>query len=84
MKKMHWIVALILVAALALPVADISVPALRSAETALAQDGETQITLWHFWGSPVRRTAIRRVIAICEAQMDGITVEEVFKPFGEI
>lgn len=46
------------------------------------------ITFWHFWGSPVRRNAIRRVVALCagnpQAQLPNLTVNEVFKPFGDI
>lgn len=42
------------------------------------------VELWHFWGSPVRRTAIRRVIAICSEQLPNVSVVETFKPFGDI
>ncbi len=42
------------------------------------------IDFWHFWGSPVRRNAIRRVIAICGKQLPNIKVRETFKPFGDI
>jgi len=42
------------------------------------------VNLWHFWGSPVRRNAIRRVVAICGQQLPNIQVTETFKPFGEI
>jgi multiple sugar transport system substrate-binding protein len=42
------------------------------------------VEFWHFWGSPVRRNAIRRVIALCQQALPNITVEEVFKPFGDI
>jgi multiple sugar transport system substrate-binding protein len=42
------------------------------------------VEFWHFWGSPVRRTAVRRVVAICEQQLPNITVTEVFKPWGDI
>ncbi len=42
------------------------------------------IEIWHFWGSPVRRNAIRRVVAICEAQLPNISVTETLKPFGDI
>lgn len=42
------------------------------------------VELWHFWGSPVRRTAIRRVVAICEQALPNITIDEVFKPYGDI
>lgn len=42
------------------------------------------VEFWHFWGSPVRRTAIRRVVAICQEQLPNIRVTEVFKPYGDI
>lgn len=42
------------------------------------------VEFWHFWGSPVRRNAIRRVIALCEQELPNIQVEEVFKPWGDI
>ena len=43
-----------------------------------------EVEFWHFWGSPVRRNGIRRVIAICEEQLPNIQVTEVFKPWGDI
>jgi len=58
--------------AVARPTADGSFSKANKTDTVYAQDGETEITFWRFWGSPVRHTAIRRVIAICEQQMDGI------------
>jgi multiple sugar transport system substrate-binding protein len=42
------------------------------------------VEFWHFWGSPVRRNAIRRVIATCQQQLPNINVTETFKPFGDI
>lgn len=42
------------------------------------------VELWHFWSSPLRRTAIRRVISICQAALPNITVNETPKPFGDI
>jgi multiple sugar transport system substrate-binding protein len=42
------------------------------------------VEFWHFWGSPVRRNAIRRVVAICEAELPNISVTETFKPWGDI
>jgi multiple sugar transport system substrate-binding protein len=42
------------------------------------------IEFWHFWGSPVRRNAIRRVVALCQQALPNVTITEVFKPFGEI
>ena len=62
-----------------------------AASTAAGGEGPTlnadvsgEVDLWHFWGSPVRRNAIRRVIAICQQQLPNITVTETFKPFGDI
>ena len=50
----------------------------------LNQNVSGTVNFWHFWGSPVRRNAIRRVIAICNQQLPNIKVSETFKPFGDI
>lgn len=50
----------------------------------LNPDVSGTVQFWHFWGSPVRRNAIRRVIAICQQQLPNIQVQETFKPFGDI
>jgi multiple sugar transport system substrate-binding protein len=50
----------------------------------LNKDLSGTVNFWHFWGSPVRRNAIRRVIAICNQQLPNIKVNETFKPFGDI
>jgi len=50
----------------------------------LNPDVSGDIELWHFWGSPVRRTGVRRIVAICEQQLPNINVTETFKPFGDI
>ena len=42
------------------------------------------VEFWHFWGSPVRRTAVRRVVALCQEQLPNIQVTETFRPFGDI
>ncbi len=42
------------------------------------------LELWHFWASPVRRNAVRRVIAMCQAELPNITVTDTVKPFGDI
>jgi multiple sugar transport system substrate-binding protein len=42
------------------------------------------IELWHFWGSPVRRTAIRRIAGICGEYLPNLEITETFKPFGDI
>ncbi|HSH78635.1 MAG TPA: ABC transporter substrate-binding protein [Herpetosiphonaceae bacterium] len=51
---------------------------------ALNPDVSGTVDLWHFWGSPVRRTAIRRVVAICQQQLPNIQITETFKPFGDL
>jgi multiple sugar transport system substrate-binding protein len=51
---------------------------------ALNPDVSGNIEFWHFWGSPVRRTAIRRIVAMCEQALPNIKVTETFKPFGDI
>ncbi len=42
------------------------------------------VELWHFWGSPVRRTAVRRIVAICDQQLPNINIIETHKPWGDI
>jgi multiple sugar transport system substrate-binding protein len=50
----------------------------------LNADVSGNIEMWHFWASPVRRNAIRRVIAICEQKLPNITITDTVKPFGDI
>ncbi|MAT45035.1 MAG: hypothetical protein CL609_22105 [Anaerolineaceae bacterium] len=50
----------------------------------LNPDVAGEVEVWHFWASPVRRNALRRVIAICEAKLPNITVNETVKPWGDI
>lgn len=50
----------------------------------LNPDVSGEVELWHFWASPVRRNALRRVIALCQAKLPNITVTEVVKPFGDL
>ncbi len=47
-------------------------------------DVSGNVELWHFWASPVRRNAIKRVIAICQQHLPNITVVDTVKPFGDI
>jgi multiple sugar transport system substrate-binding protein len=42
------------------------------------------ITFWHFWGSPTRRTAIRRIITEFGQVYPNIKVNEQYVPFGDI
>ena len=50
----------------------------------LNADVSGTVNLWHFWGSPVRRNAIRRVVAICGQQLPNIQITETFKPFDAL
>jgi multiple sugar transport system substrate-binding protein len=50
----------------------------------LNKDISGTVDFWHFWGSPVRRAAIRRVVAECSVQLPNIKVNETYKPFGDI
>jgi multiple sugar transport system substrate-binding protein len=43
-----------------------------------------EILFWHFWGSSIRRTAIRRVIAQFNQMYPKIKVNETFVPFSDI
>ncbi len=56
------------------------------AETADALDPSVSgdVEIWHFWGSPVRRTALRRVVALCQEQLPNVQITETFKPWGDI
>lgn len=42
------------------------------------------VELWHFWGSPVRHNALRRVINQCQQELPNIKVNDTVVPFGEI
>jgi multiple sugar transport system substrate-binding protein len=50
----------------------------------LNRDLAGNIEMWHFWSSPLRRNAIRRVIAICGEQLPNIEVTETARPFADI
>jgi multiple sugar transport system substrate-binding protein len=50
----------------------------------LNKDVSGNVEMWHFWSSPLRRNAIRRVIAICSAELPNIKVTETAKPFGDL
>lgn len=59
-------------------------PGAAGGEARLNPNVSGTIEFWHFWGSPLRRNAIRRVIATCQKQLPNIQVNETFKPFGDI
>jgi multiple sugar transport system substrate-binding protein len=50
----------------------------------LNPDVSGNVEMWHFWASPVRRNAVRRIIAACQAQLPNITVTDTVKPWGDI
>ncbi|MDP9312699.1 MAG: ABC transporter substrate-binding protein [Chloroflexota bacterium] len=56
----------------------------RPRELVYNQEIGGTIDFWHFWGSTLRRDAIRSVIALCKQKLPNITVNETFKPFGDI
>ena len=47
-------------------------------------DVSGNVELWHFWSSPLRRTAIRRVISLCSSKLPKLNITETPKPFGDI
>ena len=44
----------------------------------------SDIEIWHFWASPVRRNGLKRIIAMCQQKLPNITVTDTVKPFGDI
>ena len=42
------------------------------------------VEMWHHWASPVRRNALRRVIAYCKTVLPNIEVIDTVKPFGDV
>jgi multiple sugar transport system substrate-binding protein len=50
----------------------------------LNPDVSGRVELWHFWGSPVRSTALRRLVLLCSEQLPNIEIVETFKPWNEI
>jgi len=51
---------------------------------AIYPDTKGEITWWHFWGSPVRRGAVRRIVAAFNTVYPNIKVTETFVPWGDI
>ncbi|MBN2048281.1 MAG: ABC transporter substrate-binding protein [Anaerolineaceae bacterium] len=43
-----------------------------------------KVEIWHFWASPVRRNALRHIVAICGAKLPNIEITETVKPWGDI
>ena len=48
------------------------------------KDVSGNITFWHFWSSPVRHNAIRRIINSFQGEYPGIKVTDTAYPFGDI
>jgi multiple sugar transport system substrate-binding protein len=50
----------------------------------LNADVSGRVEIWHFWASPVRRQALRRVIAMCQQELPNVEIVDTVKPFGDI
>lgn len=48
------------------------------------KDIKGTITFWGHWASPVRKTAILRMIALVNKTLPDLTVNYVYKPFGDL
>ncbi|MCW5852929.1 MAG: ABC transporter substrate-binding protein [Anaerolineae bacterium] len=66
------------------PTAAAAAPSGGAAAIKLNPSVSGNIELWHFWSSPLRRTAIRRVVSLCQAKLPNIKITETPKPFGDI
>jgi multiple sugar transport system substrate-binding protein len=66
------------------PAAGAAQPGAATRGHQLNPDVSGNVEFWHFWASPVRRNAVRRVIAICQQQLPNIRVTDTVKPFGDI
>lgn len=51
---------------------------------AIAPKTKGEITWWHFWGSPVRRGGVRRIIGMFNSVYPDIKVTETFVAWGDI
>src|SRR5680860_534763 len=83
-RKLTWRRSLMALAAGLLALSTLSVGSAQQGEIPLNPEVSGDVEFWHFWGSPVRRNAIRRVVAQCQAELPNITVTETFKPWGDI
>lgn len=66
---------------------EVEVPAqveMQPGDVMLNPEVSGEVEFWHFWASPVRRNAVKRVIAICEAKLPNIKVTDTVKPWGDI
>src|SRR5690606_41113989 len=81
-RKWTWRRTLVVMASALLALSSLSVGTAQQGEIPLNPEVSGDIEFWHFWGSPVKRNAIRRVVAQCQAELPNITVTENFKPFG--
>jgi multiple sugar transport system substrate-binding protein len=83
-RAVHWLLLVALIGSLFVGVGVSAQEMDTSTGAPLDPSVSGNVEFWHFWGSPVRRNAVRRIVAQCQAVLPNITVEEVFKPFGEI
>ncbi len=55
-----------------------------SAGPVVNKDMKGSITFWGHWASPVRKTAILRLIALVNKTLPNIQVSYIYKPFGDL
>lgn len=48
------------------------------------QNVKGEVEIWHWWASPVRRNAIKRILATCMVELPNIKIVDVVKPWGDI
>lgn len=66
------------------PVSALAAKSMTEEGPVLRPEISGDIELWHFWGSPVRHNALRRVIALCQQRLPNIKVTDAVMPFGDI
>jgi len=59
-------------------------PTPGAGEVKYNSDVSGDIELWHFWASPVRRSGVGHIVAMCKQKLPNITVTDTVKPFGDI
>ena len=84
LRKWTWRQSLMALTAGLLALSAMPIGNAQQGQIPLNPEVSGDVEFWHFWGSPVRRNAIRRVVAQCQAELPNISVTETFKPWGDI
>ena len=48
------------------------------------KDVKGEVEIWHWWASPVRRNAVKRILATCMVALPNIKIIDVVKPWGDV